>query len=187
MAPSADSPDSADALVAVVDGMLLSELIESLPLSRGSVFELIKALGITTQTGRAPGGKGRAAWLSSADANRLRDAAGAVNRKEAKISDFAQSLQTPRTLQTLATVAPSAESPESADTADTRQLLRRLEAAQKAMALGFPLSTAEVSWILGVRPGSQTTTRAGVKARRTARNVWRLQSADSPDSGDSDG
>jgi hypothetical protein len=83
--PTSLAPTMSDLEASLVP---LQGLIESLPLSRGSVFELIKALGITTQTGQAPGGKGRAAWLSSADANRLRDAAGAVARKEARIADF---------------------------------------------------------------------------------------------------
>ena len=44
--PSADT---------VADGVRLAELIEQLPVSRGSVFELVKALGVTTAKGPRPG------------------------------------------------------------------------------------------------------------------------------------
>ena len=45
---------------AVADGVRLSELVDQLPLSRGSVFELVKVLGITTVKGPGLGGRGRA-------------------------------------------------------------------------------------------------------------------------------
>jgi hypothetical protein len=66
----------------------LTELIESLPLSRGSVFALIQALNITTQKGPGPDGRGRIAWLGAADAARVADAAARVHRGEARISDL---------------------------------------------------------------------------------------------------
>ena len=81
---SADSGDAA----ATVDGIRLAELIGQLPLSRGSVFELIKALGITTQKGAGPGGKGRVAWVSSDDADRLTTASARVHRGEVRIQDL---------------------------------------------------------------------------------------------------
>ena len=58
-------PDAADTpppeLAATADGVRLAELAESLPLSRASVFEVVKALGITTSKGPGPGGRGRPA------------------------------------------------------------------------------------------------------------------------------
>jgi hypothetical protein len=68
----------------------LSVLIESLPLSKSSVFEVIKALGVKTK--KLPGergqGGGRVGWLSPADAERVSDAAHRVNRGEARIADL---------------------------------------------------------------------------------------------------
>jgi hypothetical protein len=52
-------PDTADA---TPSGVRLADLIARSPLSRGSVFELIKALGITTEKGPGPDGMGRVAW-----------------------------------------------------------------------------------------------------------------------------
>lgn len=80
MPPSAPSPDSADHAAAVVDGVRLAELTEALPVSRGSVFELVKALGIVTVKGSGPDGQGRVAWVSGADAERLTEAARRVDR-----------------------------------------------------------------------------------------------------------
>ena len=113
---------------AVPDGIRLAELIEELPLSRGSVFELLKVLGISTGSGPGPNNKGRVAWVS-------------------------------------------------ADSADPSPFLARLEAAERAVASGLGLTTAEVSWILGVNPGAAVVTRGGITATRTARNCWRLESA----------
>ncbi len=174
--------DSARAVDAVPDGERLSSLIERLPLSRGSVFELVRALGIETTKGPGPGGRGRVAWLSAADAARLEDAAAEVAAGRLRIADAGGSLapspQRPETPPTLPTEAPSA------DSADGAGLLQRIQAAAAAARVGFPLSTAEVAWILGAKPGAPVVTRAGLRAERMARNVWRLQSAESAESGD---
>jgi hypothetical protein len=177
--------DSARAVDAVPDGERLSSLIERLPLSRGSVFELVRALGIETAKGPGPGGRGRVAWLSAADAVRLEDAAAEVAAGRLRIADaggaLAPSPQHPQTPPTLPTEAPSAA---SADSADGAGLLQRIQAAEAAARVGFPLSTSEVAWILGAKPGAPVVARAGLRAERMARNVWRLQSAESADSGD---
>ena len=155
---------------ATADGVRLSELIASLPLSRGSVFELLKALGISTTKGPGPDGKGRVAWVSSAEAARVADAAARVNRGEVRISDLSGGLATQQTRQT----GPAPLSAVSADSADPAPFLARLEAAERAVASGLGLTTAEVSWILGVRPGAAVVTRGGITATRTGWNCWRL-------------
>ena len=172
--PSADSPDTADA---AVDGIRLAELVEQLPVGRSSVFELIKVMGISTENGPGPGGRGRVAWVSAADADRLADAAERVSRKEVKIADLAHGLQRRRSPQT-AIATPSAGSAESADPAP---FLARLEAAERAIGSGLGLTTNETAWILGVRPGSSPLTRGGITATRTGWNCWRLESAESAD------
>lgn len=176
---AAESADSADTAAAIADGIRLAELVEQLPLARSSVFELVKALGITTIKGPGPGGKGRVAWVSSAEADRINTAALQVHRGEVRIADLAAGLSpaliTPlqhrRTPQT-AIAAVAAPSPDSADTA---AFLARLEAAERAIASGLGLSTAEVTWVLGVRPGSSPLTRGGIICTRTGWNCWRLE------------
>lgn len=186
MAASPPSPDSADSAAAVVDGVRLAELTESLPVSRGSVFELIKALGITTNKGPGLDGRGRVAWVSVPDADRLADAAQRVARGEVRIADLASGLvsqPTPQTLQT-GPGAVSAGSPDSADPADPGPFLARLKAAEGAIASGLGLTTAETAWILGVKPGASPVTRGGITAIRTGWNCWRLVSAPSAESAD---
>ena len=161
---------------AVVDGVRLAELVDQLPLSRGSVFEVVKVLGITTVKGPGPGGRGRVAWVSAADADRLADAAGRVHRGEVRIADLAGGLQRQPIRQTLQT-APMAASAHSAHPAASGTFLARLEAAERAIASGLGLTTAEVSWILGVRPGRSPVTRGGITATRTGWNCWLLEPA----------
>ena len=177
---SADSAATAATVAAVPDGVRLAALIDALPLSRGSLFALLRTLGIETLKGPGPNGRGRVAWLSSADADRLTDAAQEVNAGRRKIADFSTALavspQTPPPMPTLPAAA-------SADSADGAGLLQRMEAADRAVSTGFPLSTIEATWILGARPGGPVVVRGGLRAERLARNVWRLSAA-SPDSAD---
>jgi hypothetical protein len=184
MAPSAPSPDSAaPAAAVVVDGVRLAELTEDLPVSRGSVFELVKALGIITTKGPGPDGRGRVAWVSGPDADRLAEAAQRVSRGEVRIADLAGGLVSQRTPPTPQT-GPGAASAGSPDSADPAPFLARLEAAERAIRSGLGLTTTETAWILGVRPGSSPVTRAGITATRTGWNCWRLESAGSTDSAD---
>ena len=140
-------------------------------MSRSSVFELLKRLAITTSKGPGADGKGRVAWVSSEQADRLRAAAHAVSRGEKKIADFSTALVKPSWKKALA------RSADSADATDAAPFLARLEAAEKAVASGLGLTTAETSWILGVAPGSSPVTRGGITATRTGKNCWLLSKA----------
>lgn len=61
--------------------------------------------------------------------------------------------------------------------ADLSGLRQRLELTQLALQTGAPLSTAEVSQLLGTRPGAAVIERGGLVARRVSRNVWKLSRA----------
>ena len=80
---------------------------------------------------------------------------------------------------------PWLESPgrEAADS--LRQLRHRLELTALAIDTGAPLTTNEVSLLLGARPGSETVERGGLKARRVSRNVWKLSRIDDSESSSS--
>jgi hypothetical protein len=175
LAHSADGEISPSAHSAVsVDGARLTELIAALPLSRGSIFEIIKALGIVTTKGPGAGGKGRVAWVSNADSERLFDAAHRVNRGEVRIADLAGVL-TPQTRQT----PPLTLVPDSADPADPELFISRLQAAELAVASGLGLTTREVAWILGVNPGGAFFIRGGITCTKTGKNCWLLASVKS--------
>lgn len=76
------------------------------------------------------------------------------------------------------------ELPEGADSSvDLTALRQRLDLTDLAIRTGAPLSTAEVTQLLGARPGSAVVQRGGLVARRLGRNVWRLsRSADNDSS-----
>ena len=63
---------------------------------------------------------------------------------------------------------------EDGGQADGQALRSRLESIDLAIRTGAPLSTAEVTHLLGARPGSAVTERGGLQARRLNRNVWVL-------------
>ncbi len=64
---------------------------------------------------------------------------------------------------------------EEASSADLVALRQRLELTRLAIETGAPLSTAEVTHLLGARPGGEVVERGGLTARRLRRNVWRLE------------
>jgi hypothetical protein len=63
---------------------------------------------------------------------------------------------------------------DEASGADLASLRQRLDLIQLAVQTGAPLSTAEVTALLGARPGGTVVERGGLKARRLNRNVWKL-------------
>jgi hypothetical protein len=63
---------------------------------------------------------------------------------------------------------------EDGGQADLTALRQRLELTQLAIHTGAPLSTAEVTHLMGARPGSALVERGGLTARRLSRNVWTL-------------
>ena len=65
-----------------------------------------------------------------------------------------------------------------------RQLRQRLELTALAINTGAPLTTAEVTLLLGARPGSEQVERGGLMARRVSRNVGRLSKLEDSDRSD---
>jgi hypothetical protein len=60
---------------------------------------------------------------------------------------------------------------------DVAALRQRLELTDLALRTGAPLSTAEVTYLMGARPGAESVQRGGLRARRVSRNVWKLSQA----------
>ena len=57
---------------------------------------------------------------------------------------------------------------------DMNALKQRLELTSLAIETGAPLSTNEVSQLIGIRPTSPITERGGLIAKRLSRNVWKI-------------
>ena len=71
---------------------------------------------------------------------------------------------------------------EDGGSCDPAALRHRLELTDLALRTGAPLSTAEITYLMGARPGAAVVERGGLKARRVSRNVWKLsQSSGSSD------
>jgi hypothetical protein len=66
---------------------------------------------------------------------------------------------------------------EDGGSADLGSLRQRLELTHLALQTGAPLTTAEVTALLGARPGGPVVERGGLRARRLSRNVWKLSQA----------
>ena len=66
---------------------------------------------------------------------------------------------------------------EDGGACDVGSLRQRLELTDLALRTGAPLSTAEVTFLLGARPGGEAVERGGLRAQRLSRNVWRLSQA----------
>ncbi len=67
---------------------------------------------------------------------------------------------------------------ETGSKANLHNLRQRLELTALALETGAPLSTSEVTQLLGGRPGSEKAQRGGLIARRLSRNVWKLSRAE---------
>ena len=55
-----------------------------------------------------------------------------------------------------------------------KNLRDRLELTQLAINTGAPLTTSEVTALIGAKPGKSKLERAGLLATKIARNIWKL-------------
>ena len=76
---------------------------------------------------------------------------------------------------------PWLDTDDSSHASMVRKLRQRLELTALAVNSGAPLTTTEVTYLLGARPGTESVERGGLTARRVSRNVWRLSRMDDSD------
>ena len=60
------------------------------------------------------------------------------------------------------------------DQINLKKLRDRLELIELAINTGAPLTTSEVSILMGAKPGKSKIERGGLLATKIARNVWKL-------------
>ncbi len=60
------------------------------------------------------------------------------------------------------------------DQLNLKNLRDRLELTELAIKTGAPLTTSEVSILMGAKPGKSKIERGGLLAIKVARNVWKL-------------
>lgn len=166
--------DGSALVTAEIDATPLAGWYESRGIARATAFRLVKLAGITPGRMKVPGSRAPVSALTG-------DQVAVLDRLADRLRDGATLPQLEAELTTAlapATVAADAgsDSPSLSDpAADASALLARLEAGERAIRSGLPLSTSEVAWILGARPGSGLVVRAGVEAIRHGRNCWQLR------------
>jgi hypothetical protein len=154
-----------EAIEALPSGQRLSEWIEAAPIGKTAAYELLRALGITPGKARFPGSAAAVSVLS-AEQLVIMDRAAEQVAAGRSIADLTAIITRPRT---------------AVNTTDEAQvgegLLARLEAAERAIRSGFPLTTAEVNWILGPNSGANvgaSLTRGRLIATHHKANIWIL-------------
>lgn len=164
------------ALQAIPDGILFSEWIEQQGISKSTAYKWRSELGITTEKRRI--GSRVEVWLTAEQQELLERYAEELGRGVTTATALQRLGITPSDSVALHQATPSGsvalQRMPPMET-DGGQLNARLEAAERAIRSGLGLTTAEATWILGVRPGSSPITRAGITATRTGWNCWRLQ------------
>ena len=68
------------------------------------------------------------------------------------------------------------------ESVNLKKLRDRLELTDLALKTGAPLSTSEVSSLMGAKPGKSKIERGGIIASKIARNVWKLSKSGSDNS-----
>ena len=66
---------------------------------------------------------------------------------------------------------------EKPDKVNLKNLRDRLELTELALNTGAPLTTSEVTSLIGAKPGKSKLERGGLLATKIARNVWKLSKA----------
>ena len=63
---------------------------------------------------------------------------------------------------------------ENSESKNLNNLRNRLELTELAIKTGAPLSTTEVSILMGAKPGKSKVERGGLLATKISRNVWKI-------------
>ena len=63
---------------------------------------------------------------------------------------------------------------DNKDLRNMKNLRNRLELIDLAIKTGAPISTTEVSFLMGAKPGKSRVERGGLIAIKLSRNVWKI-------------
>ena len=63
---------------------------------------------------------------------------------------------------------------DNKDFRNMKNFRNRLELIDLAIKTGAPISTAEVSFLMGAKPGKSRVERGGLVAIKVSRNVWKI-------------
>ena len=164
-----------DAIDAVSSGQRLSDWITTATIGKTAAYQLLKALGIEPAKTRFPGSAAAVSVLTAEQVAAMDAAAKAMTVHGRSIAEISSAITRPRT----ATDARDDQPAVDGHAVDPGPLMARMAAAEAAIRSGLPLTTGEVEWILGARPGTATVVRGRIIATRHGRNVWTLASVES--------
>jgi hypothetical protein len=163
---------------ATPSGIRLSDWIAAAPIGKTASYALLRALNITPSKARWPGASAAVSMLDERQ-QQLMDQAAAALAAGRSIAEIATAIDRAPSRTPAAPVRPRTianDQPQGAEPATT--LPARLAAVRDALATGAALTTAEVGWLIGARPGAAVTVRGRLRAVRHARNCWTLEPAD---------
>lgn len=177
------------ALDATPSGCLFADWIQRKGVSKSTAYQWRSALGIKPEKRRV--GTRVEVWLT-ADQEALLEAYGEALGRGLPAADAlaAVGCSTPMESDGIAGIVPVESSgisraapvesdgihaPAPVESDGIQQLRARLAALRDAVELGAPLTTAEVSALLGARPGGTEVVRGRLRAVREARNCWTIE------------
>ena len=178
------------AINATPAGCLFSDWISRRGVSKSTAYGWRGVLGIEPERRRV--GARVEVWLS-AEQEALLDAYGAALKRGLSAAAALAAVGGPMESSEPAGLAPAESSglvgPPPVDSSEPEPavpvesdgehrilvLQRRLAALRDAVELGAPLTTAEVTLLLGARPGGDVVVRGRLRAVRERRNVWTIE------------
>ena len=166
--------DAITTIEAQVDAIPFSSWWESRRVARATAFRLLKVAGITPGRMKVPTSRAPISVISADQAAAL-DALAAQLRNGRTLAQLEASATTALAARPGPSQTTADDPGPSCLPVDSSALLARLEAGERAIATGLPLTTAEIAWLIGARPGGAVVHRGGITATRHGRNCWTLQ------------
>lgn len=156
---------------AEIDGVRFTDWYEQAGISKSTAFGLLKIAGVEPDKRRVEGSRAPVSFLAGEGLRKM-DAILAAHKGGKSVAELSTALQQAR--QQYEPAVQEEEEQEPISNEDGETLLKRMEAMQLAISSGFPLTTEEVRWIFGVRPGAKEVRRGRIIMTRHARNTWTL-------------
>lgn len=166
------------AIDAIPDGFFLADWCDAKNIGRTAGFALLKILrakGLEPEMVRRKGVSKASPFLSGAVLEAI-EALAAEHQRGVSLSQLEAKYSTAIT-HTPPPPPPAAPAidPDEHEPVDEAELLKRLKAADLAIATGLPLSRAELRWILGRSPTSKWATTARIVIEQRSPQTWALR------------
>lgn len=166
---------------AIPDGLRLSKWIESRGLCRSTAYRLLRLAEIEPDIRKLDGSRKSASFLTAVQLQvmdaMVKHLSGGLSLAEvtAMVQDGGILPNQAEDLNLPLASATGDLSPGDLEPAHSLNLTERLQAIRLALDTGAPLSTADVTVLLGARLGGEVVTRGRITARRRGSNIWTLE------------